>query len=165
VRLSPAGGPSPAADCPPAGVGGGSGAGGSGGGGKQTGSGGTNTAVGIARVGKRLTFKGANALVTLRCTLRDSKCKGTLGLATTGLPEAHKSTAAKKAKATKLGSARFTIAAGKTRTIKVKLKRSIRKRLGALSKRRLKKLKITATAKIGTQTTKFALGAVRKHGG
>jgi hypothetical protein len=161
VRLSPAGGPSPGADCPPVGSGG-SGSGG-GGGGKQTGSGGTNTAVGIARAGKRLTLKGSDALVKLHCTLRDSNCKGTLGLAATGLPKAHKSTAAKKAKATKLGSAKFTIAAGKTKTIKVKIKRSTRKRLAKLSRRRLKKLKIIATAKIGKQSTKFTLGAVRKH--
>jgi hypothetical protein len=159
LRLSPAGGPAPGADCPPAG--GGSG-GGTGGNGKQTGSGGTNTAVPISRVGKRLTLKGNDALVKLHCSARDTSCKGTLSLASSGLPKAHKSTAA-KAKATKLGSAKFTIASGKTKTVKVKLKRSIRKRLGALSKRRLKKLKITATAKIGAESTKFSLGAVRKH--
>jgi hypothetical protein len=158
VRLSRAGGPSPGADCPPAG--GGSGGGGSG---KQNTPGGTNTAVPISRVGKRLTLKGKNALVKLHCSARDTSCKGTLSLATTGLPKVPKSTAAKKAKAAKLGSAKFTIASGKTKTIKVKLKRSIRKRLGALSKRRLKKLKITATAKIGSESTKFSLGAVRKH--
>jgi hypothetical protein len=159
LRLSAQGGPAPGADCPPAG----GGSGGGGGSGKQTGSGGTNTAVPISRVGKRLTLKGKNALVKLHCSARDTSCKGTLSLATTGLPKAHKTTAATKAKATKLGSAKFTIPSGKTKTIKVKLKRSIRKRLGALSKRRLKKLKITATAKIGSESTKFSLGAVRKH--
>jgi hypothetical protein len=158
VRLSRAGGPSPAADCPPAGGGGGSGGGGSG---KQNTPSGINTTVPISRVGKRLTLKGTNALVKLRCTLHDSNCKGTLGLAATGLPKA-KATAA-KSKATKLGSAKFNIAAGKTKTIKVKLKRSIRKRLAKLSTKRLKKLKITATAKIGGESTKFSLGAVRKH--
>jgi CxxC motif-containing protein len=161
VRLSAKGSPPPGADCPPAG--GGSGGGG-GGGGKQTGSGGVNTAVPISRVGKRLTLKGKDALVKLHCSARDTSCKGTLSLATTGLPKIHKSTAAEKAKAAKLGSAKFTIASGKTKTVKVKLKRSIRKRLSALSKRRLKKLKITATAKIGAESTKFSLGAVRKRG-
>jgi hypothetical protein len=46
---------------------------------------------------------------------------------------------------------------------KVKLKRSPRRRLAKLSAKRLKKLKITATAKIGSESTKFSLGAVRKH--
>jgi CxxC motif-containing protein len=160
LRLSPSGGPAPGADCPPAG--GGSG-GGTGGNGKQTGSGGANTAVPISRVGKRLTLKGHDALVKLHCSARDTSCKGTLSLATTGLPKAHKTTIANRAKAAKLGSAKFTIASGKTKTIKVKLKRSIRKRLAKLSAKRLKKLKITATAKIGAESTKFSLGAVRKH--
>jgi hypothetical protein len=157
LRLSPNGSPPPDADCSPAG-----GSSGGGGGGKQTGPAGSNTAVGITRVGKNLTFEGRYALVKLRCTLHDTNCKGALGLATIGLPRA-KATIARKAKATKLGSAKFTIAKGKTKTIKVKLKRSIRRRLGALSKRRLKKLKITATAKTGAGTTKFTLGAVRKR--
>jgi CxxC motif-containing protein len=122
---------------------------------------GTNPAVGITRVGKSLTLKGRSALVKLHCTLQTS-CKGSLSLTTTGLPKVHKASAA-KAKATKLGKAKFTIAAGKTKTVKVKLGRSIRKRLGKLSARRLKKLKIGAAAKVGTQTTKFTLHAVRKH--
>jgi hypothetical protein len=123
---------------------------------------GSNPAAGIARVGRNITLKGRYALVKLRCTLHDSNCNGTLGLATTGLPKA-KATIARKAKATELGSAKFTIAKGRTKTVKLKLKRSIRKRLAKLPKRRLKKLKITATAKVGGQTTKFTLGAVRKH--
>ena len=158
LRLSPAGDPSPGADCPhPAAAG------------AVVAVAATRRAPGaptprsaFRRVGKRLTLKGSNALVKLRCTLHDSNCKGTLGLAATGLPKAHKAAAA-KSKATKLGSAKFTIAAGKTKTIKVRLKRSIRNRLGALSKRRLRKLKITATVKVGAESTKFTLGAVRKH--
>jgi len=122
---------------------------------------GTNPEAGIARVGKRLTLKGRYALVKLQCTLTKT-CKGKLGLATTGLPKAQKAGAAKK-KATKLGSARFKIAPQATKTVKVKLSRRIRKRLAKLSRKRLKRLKITATAKVGTQTTKFNLGATRSR--
>jgi hypothetical protein len=43
------------------------------------------------------------------------------------------------------------------------LSRPIRKRLAKLSRKRLKRLKITVTAKVGTQTTKFNLGATRSH--
>jgi hypothetical protein len=122
---------------------------------------GTNPKAGIARVGRRLTLKGRYALVKLQCTLTET-CKGKLGLATTGLPKVHKAGAAKK-KATKLGSAKFKIAPQKTKTVKVKLSRPIRERLAKLSRKRLKRLKIVATAKVGRQTTKFNLGATRSH--
>jgi hypothetical protein len=122
---------------------------------------GTNPKAGIARVGTRLTLKGRYALVKLQCT-QAGTCKGSLTLTTTGLPSAHKTRPA-KAKQTKLGVAKFTIPALKTKTVKVKLSRTIRKRLAALSSRRLKRLKIVATAKVGGKTTKFSLGATRKH--
>jgi hypothetical protein len=120
---------------------------------------GTNPQAGIARVGRRLRLKGRYALVKLQCTKTET-CKGKLGLATTGLPKAHGSRAARK-KSTKLGSARFKIAAQKTKTVKVKLSRPIRRRLGKLSRTRLKRLKVAVTAKVGTETTKFNLGATR----
>jgi hypothetical protein len=122
---------------------------------------GTNPKTGIARVGTRLTLKGRYALVKLQCTLVGT-CKGSLTLTATGLPSAHKTRAA-KAKQTKLGSVKFTIAALKTKTVKVNLSRTIRKRLAALSSRRLKRLKIVATAKVAGKTTKFSLGATRKR--
>jgi hypothetical protein len=122
---------------------------------------GTNPKAGIARVGKKLTFKGRYALVKLQCT-QVGTCRGSLGLATTGLPKAHKASAA-RTKQTKLGGARFAIASLKTKTVKVKLSRTIRKRLAALSSKRLKRLKIVATAKVGRTTTKFSLGATRKR--
>jgi hypothetical protein len=122
---------------------------------------GTNPKAGIVRVGKRLTLKGRYALVKLQCT-QISTCKGRLGLATTGLPKARKASAA-RAKPTKLGAARFSIRALKTKTVKVKLPRTIRKRLTALPAKRLKRLKIVATAKVGRKTTKFSLGATRKR--
>jgi hypothetical protein len=122
---------------------------------------GTNPKAGIARVGKRLTLKGRYALVKLQCT-QVGTCRGNLSLATTGLPKAHNATAA-RIKPTKLGAARFAIRSLKTKTVKVKLSRTIRKRLAALSARRLKHLKIVATAKVGRKTTKFSLGATRKR--
>ena len=122
---------------------------------------GTNPKAGIARVGKRLTFKGRYALVRLQCT-QVGTCKGSLSLATTGLPKLHKASAA-RTKPTKLGAAKFRIPALKTKTVKVKLSRTIRKRLAALSAKRLKHLKIVATAKVGRKTTKFSLGATRKR--
>jgi hypothetical protein len=163
LQLSPAGGPTPTANCSvPTAGGGGGGSKTPGGRAKPSDSSGTNSAVGLTRVGKSVTFKHATAFVKLHCALHDSACKGTLSLTST-LPKAHNSTAAKKAKASKLGTVKFNIPAAKTKTIKVKLKRSIRERLGNLSRKRLKKLEITATAKIGSQSTKFTLGAVRKH--
>jgi hypothetical protein len=78
------------------------------------------------------------------------------------LPKAHKASAA-KTKQTKLGAARFSIPALETKTVKVKLSRTPRERLAALSARRLKHLKIVATAKLGAETTKFSLGATRKR--
>jgi hypothetical protein len=122
---------------------------------------GTNPSAGISRASRRLTLKGRYAQIRLQCTLHDGSCKGILGLVAHGLPGVHTGTTA-TTKATKLGSAKFTIASGKTKTIKVKLKRSIRRRLAKLSTKRLKKLKITATAKIGGESTRFVLGAVRK---
>jgi hypothetical protein len=122
---------------------------------------GTNPKAGIARVGKRLTLKGRYALVKLQCT-QVGTCRGSLGLAATGLPKAHKASAA-KAKPTKLGAARFAIGSLKTKTVKVPLSRTIRKRLAALSAKRLKRLKIVATAKVGRKSTKFSLAATRKR--
>jgi hypothetical protein len=122
---------------------------------------GTNPKTGIARVGTRLTLKGRYALVKLQCT-QVGTCRGSLSLTTTGLPSTHK-TGAAKAKQTKLGSVKFTIPGLKTKTAKVKLSRTIRKGLAALSSRRLKRLKIVATAKVGGEITKFSLGATRKR--
>ena len=110
-------------------------------------------------VGTRLTLKGRYALVKLQC-IQVGTCRGSLSLATTGLPKSQKASAAKTTQ-TKLGSARFSIPALQTRTVKVKLSRTLSKRLAALSARRLKRLKIVATATVGAKTTKFSLGATR----
>jgi hypothetical protein len=122
---------------------------------------GTNPKAGIARVGSRLVLTGRFAAVKLQCTQAET-CRGRLDLAATGLPRAPKASAAQR-KATKLGAARFAIPALTTTTVKVILSRSIRKRLAALSARRLKRLKVVATAKVAGTTTKFTLGATRKR--
>jgi hypothetical protein len=59
----------------------------------------------------------------------------------------------------KLGSARFEIAAGNVGTVTVKIARRMRHRLAALSRKRLARLKVTATARIGAETTTFTFGA------
>jgi hypothetical protein len=58
----------------------------------------------------------------------------------------------------KLGSARFEIAAGEVGTVTVKIGRKVRQRLAALSRKRLARLKVTATAKVGAETTTFTFG-------
>ena len=135
MQLSPAGGPAPqVAKCaaPPSS-------------GEPGSPAGTNSAVPLSRVGKRLTFRGRFALIKLHCSAPDASCKGVLALTAKSLPRVHKSAA------TKLGSSKFTIAAGKTKTIKVKLKRSVRRRIKALSAKRVRKLKITATARLAAR--------------
>jgi CxxC motif-containing protein len=93
-----------------------------------------------------VTLGRAYAKLKLRCVARDSNCKGSVSL---------------KTRTARLGSARFKIASGKSATVKVKLKRSARKRLAHLSRKRLAKLKVIAIAKIGKETTRFTLGAKR----
>jgi hypothetical protein len=115
-------------------------------GGANSSTGGTNTALPLARVGKRLKLQGGAAKLKLRCVARDSACKGSVSLTT---------------RLGKLGSSKFRIGAGKVGTIKVKIGRKMRPRLAALSRKRFAKLKITATARIGTETTKFTFGATR----
>jgi hypothetical protein len=115
-------------------------------GGPKSSTGGTNTALPLARVGKRLKLQGGATKLKLRCVARDSACKGSVSLTT---------------QLGKLGSAKFRIGAGKVGTIKVKIGRKMRHRLAALSRKRFAKLKITATARIGTETTKFTFGVTR----
>ena len=141
LRLIGAGQLIPPPDCPPAGTSTPGGAGPTAG--KPTG---TDTAAGLSRVGKRLRLKGRYALVRLRCGLRDSACRGRLTL---------------RSKGKKLGSTRYSIAAGKDKTVKVKLSRKTRKRLRGLSRKRFSKFQFAVTATVGKQTTKFSLGATR----
>jgi hypothetical protein len=107
--------------------------------------GGTNSAAALARVGKHIKVSGATAKLKLRCVARDTPCKGSVSLRT---------------KLGKLGSAKFSIPAGDIGTMNVKIPRQMRHRLVALPRTRLAKLKITATARIGAETTTFTFGAV-----
>jgi hypothetical protein len=102
--------------------------------------GGTNTAVPLARVGTRVKLHGDVATLKLRCAAHDGPGNGSLALTT---------------RLGRLGSAKFRIAAGKAGTIDVRIGRRMRRRLVALSRTRLAKLEITATARIGAAKTTF----------
>jgi hypothetical protein len=117
---------------------------------------GTNPAAVLTRIGSKIRLKHGVALVKLHCGLLDAACRGRLTLAA-GLGGARAGNSA----AAQLGSARFNIPARQTKTVRVKLKRSARKRFARLSRKRLSRLAIDVTAKLGTQTTKFRLGARR----
>ena len=97
-------------------------------------------------MGKRLRLKGRYAYIKLRCGLRDSACKGRLTL---------------RNKGKKLGSTRYSIAALKTKTVKLKLSRKTSKRLRSFSRKRFRKLKFSVSATVGKQRTKFSLSATR----
>jgi hypothetical protein len=107
---------------------------------------GSNTALPLTQAARRIVLTKRYALVRLRCAARDEACAGTLTLSST---------------AARLGSARFAIGAGKSATVKVKLRAKARRVLGRLPARRLAKLKVTATARIGAQTTSFTFAAKR----
>jgi hypothetical protein len=145
VALSAAGGPTPKPVCsvpgaPPAGGGGGGNPGGGGGGSPVT-------PFLVAKGSSRATLKSGRVAVLLKC-LSHENCSGRLALTVPRLPHASKVT---------LGSQRFTIAAGKTGSVKVRLGRRAKSRLSALSARQLRKLKVTATVTLGKATDKFPL--------
>jgi hypothetical protein len=150
AHLSYVGTDPPPANCTAPAVPGGpsGGGGGSTGGSPTTQSGasmsGTNSAVPLTRGSKRIVLTKHYALLKLHCAARDLACRGSVSL---------------KTGATKLGSALFKIAVGKTATVKVKLGPKARSKLRHLSRRQLSKLKIKATATIGAQKTTFTLGA------
>jgi hypothetical protein len=101
----------------------------------------------LTRASKRvvISLRRATAKLKLRCAARDAACKGTVSL-TSSLG--------------KLGPAtRFTIAAGRVGTVTVRLGRTIRHRLAAVSHKRFARLKITATARIGAERSRFTFGA------
>jgi hypothetical protein len=142
VSLAPSGTAAPAPHCTGPGGGGNNG---SPNGGSSKG-GGTSL---LARVGKTARFSHGVISVSLRCVAHDTPCRGSLAMTVPRLPAA--------ARAVTLGKARFSIRAGKTGRIKVKLNRKARRRLRALSNKRLQKLKITVKTRIGKSTSKFGL--------
>jgi hypothetical protein len=140
LRLSPTGSKPHAADCPP-----------SSSPAKPTDPYGTNSAVGLIRLGE-LKLKARSALLKLVCVLPGTRCMGKLKLVVQ-LPGAGGKL--------QLASTKFTIGDGKSKGITVNEKASVISRLAKISKKRLKKLKITVTATIAGQTTTFTLGAIR----
>jgi hypothetical protein len=106
--------------------------------------GGSNTAVPLMRVGDRMKLRHGVAALKLRCAARDGACAGSVSL---------------KTQLGRLGSAGFQIGAGKVGTIEVRIGRKMRRRLAALSRGRLAKLEVTATARLGTATTTFVYRA------
>jgi hypothetical protein len=105
---------------------------------------GVNTAVALKRVGNRVRLRHGMAVLKLRCAARGVACAGSVAL---------------KTRLGKLGSARFKIGAGKVATIAVKLSRTMRHRVAALSRARLARLAVTATARIGAAKTTFVYRA------
>jgi len=146
--LTPQGAPVPAPNC---GTVGGSPGGGGGGGSGSPGAGSpvaapflVKAAAGSAHVsGSRSTIG-----VPLACGGHDAPCAGSVGLSVPGLP---------RASSVKLGSASFSIAPGATQTVRVRLGRSAKKRLAALSSRRLQRLRVTATVTMGAASSSFPL--------
>jgi hypothetical protein len=97
----------------------------------------------IARGSSKATLRSGRVGVSLKCTSpRRVPCKGSVRLSVPSLT---------------LGSKRFTIAAGKTTTVKVPLGRRWRARLKHMSTKRLRQLEVTARVRVGSASTKFAL--------
>ena len=158
LSLAPAGSPPPPPNCsapgPGAGAGSGSqggvtGGGGTAGGGSATALGGTNTAVPLQRAARTLRLARGRLSLPLRCAARDGQsCAGRLSLSAR-LPGARRAVA--------LGATGFAIPAAQTRTVKVRLRRSAARRLAALSSRRLRRLRVTASAEVSGARTTFSL--------
>jgi hypothetical protein len=165
--LSPAGTTPPAPNCaapmPPGGggpapapaPGSGSGSGSGPGTGTGTGSGGpagpgpTFTPFVVSQGSSKATMRSGRVGVSLECTAHDTPCKGTVRLTVPSLSAT--------ASSTTLGSKAFSIAAGKTATVKVSLGRRAKARLNRLSSRQLRRLKVSAKVTIGTASSRFAL--------
>jgi hypothetical protein len=107
---------------------------------------GSNTTVPLTRSGKRVSFGKRYATFKLHCVARDSACRGTVTL---------------KTKISKVGTARFRIATGKTSTLKIKLGRKWRARVAHLPKHRFARLKLTAVVRIGAEKTSFSFSPIR----
>jgi hypothetical protein len=159
VALTPVGAPAPAPSCSVPGTGGGANPGsGTPGGGNpgpgMPGSGGGGTIpsapflVKTGATSARLSGSGAKIGVPLKCDGHDSPCTGSVSLTVPSLPHAS---------SVKLGSASFSIAPGATKTVQVRLGRSARTRLDALSSRRLKRLRVTANVALGSVRSSFTM--------
>ena len=140
LRLSPTGSKPHAADCPR-----------SSSLGKPTDPYGTNSAVGLIRVG-RIKLKQQSARLKLVCVLPGTPCDGRLRLDAT-LPGAGGNL--------QLGTAEFTIRDGKAKRIEVTLNASAASGLAKLSKISLEEVKIRVTATVARHSTRFSVGVTR----
>src|SRR5262249_22994282 len=148
LALTVRGAPTPSPSCgdpAPSGGNPGGGGGGNPGSGTAPGGGGTTPAapflVKTSATSARLSGSGATVGVPLTCDGHDSPCAGTVSLTVPSLPHAS---------SVKLGATSFSIAPGSTRTIRVRLGRSAKKRLSSLSSGRLRRLRVSAKVTMGS---------------
>jgi hypothetical protein len=151
-HLETRGSPEREAECsapgssPPGAGGGGSGGGGSGGSG---GSG--NSTASVKAATSRATLRGNRVAVRLEC-LNPDGCSGSLSLSTARLPRLRASAAA-----VRLGSKRFSIAAGKTATLKVPISKRASRRFRAIPRRQLRRVRLRLSVRLNGQTQSFPL--------
>jgi hypothetical protein len=161
LMLTPAGSPPPTVSCapPPSGGGGSGGGGGTGGGGTGSGGGGTGgggTGGGgtprsqfpVLPRSKSAQVSRSAISVRLTCDAHDAPCAGKIALAARGL---------RHGASVKLGSAKFSVAASMTKTVRVRVGRHARRRLAALSKKQLRRVRLTAKVTVGSRSTTFPL--------
>jgi hypothetical protein len=103
----------------------------------------------ISRGSSKATYRSGGIAVTLDCAGQGAACSGTLQLTVPSL-SAHGSTVT-------LGSRSFSIAAGNSATVSVRVGRRVRARLNRLLARQVRRLKVTASVVLGTASTKFTL--------
>jgi hypothetical protein len=145
--LTPAGAPTPPANCPPAPTGGGGG-GGDAGSGDPGGMPPAASPFSVSAASSTARFTRSGVGVSLACAAQTSACAGTVALTLPSIP---------RASSVRLGSQAFSIAPGQTQTIRVRLGRSAKKRLSRLSSRQLRRLRPTAKVTMGAATSSFTL--------
>lgn len=151
LSLVPPGGTLPSPNCSAQAPGGGSTPGGGGtpgGGNPGSGGGSSTTPFLLARGSSTAKFASGRVALKLKCNSHDA-CTGRVKLTVPSLP-AQSSTVT-------LGTKSFTIGAGKTGTVKVRIASRVKKRLAGLSSRKLRRLKVTANVTLGRQSKKFSL--------
>ena len=147
LALAAASAPAPGASCSVPAAGGGPSPGGGGGGapGSPTT---TPFAVTQGSSSARLSRSGSAVAVALTCAGPVTPCTGSVALSAASLPHAS---------SVSLGARSFSIAPGATQAVQVKLGRSAKKRLARLSRRQLRRLRLTATVTMGGVSKSFRL--------
>jgi hypothetical protein len=104
----------------------------------------------------KLGLKRRTVSLRLLCTAgATERCVGRLSLSTRGI--------SRRRTLIVLGSKRFAISGDRTRTVTVGLRRSVRRRLAALSRRQLRQLRVKVSAKVGDGTKEFMAGVRRRR--